>query len=85
MDAKITLSFDEAVIKKAKSYAEKQNISLSRMIEFLLKKITTSQYSSLEEFPVADWVNQLAEGEATYQTKAKTRKSLKDEFYKSKK
>jgi antitoxin component of RelBE/YafQ-DinJ toxin-antitoxin module len=85
MDAKITLSFDEAVIKKAKSYAEKQNISLSRMIEFLLKKITTSQYSSLEEFPVADWVNQLAEGEATYKTKAKTRKSLKEEFYKSKK
>ncbi|MDB5191898.1 MAG: hypothetical protein JWQ96_1461 [Segetibacter sp.] len=64
MDAKITLSFDEAVIKKAKRYAQEQNISLSRMIEFLLKKITTSQYNSLEEFPIADWVNQLAEGEA---------------------
>ena len=85
MDTKITLSFDEAVIKKAKTYAEQQNISLSRMVEFLLKKITTSQYNTLEDFPISDWVNQLAEGEATYQTKQRSRKSLKEEFYKSKK
>jgi len=85
MDTKITLSFDEAVIKKAKTYAEQQNISLSRMVEFILKKITTSQYNTLEDFPISDWVNQLAEGEATYQTKQRSRKSLKEEFYKSKK
>ncbi len=85
MDAKITLSFDEAVIEKAKRYAEGQNISLSRMVEYLLKKITTSQYHTLEDFPISEWVNQLAEGEATYTTKAKTRKAAKEEFYKSKK
>jgi hypothetical protein len=38
MDAKITLSFDETVIKKAKRYAENNNISLSRLTEFLLVK-----------------------------------------------
>ncbi len=83
MDSKVTLSFDEAVIKRAKQYADAHNISLSRMIEFLLKKITSSQYKSLEDFPVTDWVNQIAEGEAVYQTKSKSRNSAKAEFYKS--
>jgi hypothetical protein len=55
------------------------------MIEFLLKKITSSHYATLEDFPISDWVNQLAEGEATYQTRHKSRKALKEEFYKSKK
>ncbi len=85
MDAKITLSFNEAVIKQAKQYAEANNISLSRMIEFLLQKITSSNYTSLEDFPISEWVQQIAEGEAVYQTKHKSRKSLKEEFYKSKK
>jgi hypothetical protein len=41
MDAKITLSFDESVIKRAKPYAENNNISLSRLTEFFssIKKI----------------------------------------------
>ena len=74
MDAKITLSFNEAVINKAKKFAEANNISLSRMIEFLLQKITSSHYQSMEEFPISDWVQQIAEGEAVYQTsKKKTR------------
>ena len=34
MDAQIILSFDEAVIKKAKNYAENNNISISRLTEF---------------------------------------------------
>ncbi len=85
MDTKITLSFDESVIKKAKQYAEAKNISLSRMVEFLLKKITSSQYSTMEDYPIADWVNQLAEGEAVYQTKSRSRKKAKEDFYKSKK
>ncbi|MFT3933896.1 MAG: DUF6364 family protein [Chitinophagaceae bacterium] len=85
MDSKITLSFDEAVIKKAKKYAADNNISLSRLIEFLLKKITSNNYLSLEDYPVADWVSQVAEGEAVYQTKKKTRKSSKSEYFNSKK
>lgn len=86
MDSKITLSFDESVIIKAKKYAENNNISLSRLIEFLLKKVTTSNYQTFEDFPISDWVMQVAEGEAEYQTKAKrTRKQAKEEFFKSKK
>lgn len=85
MDAKITLSFNEAVIKQAKEYAKANNISLSRMIEFLLQKISSSNYKSLEDFPISDWVQQVAEGEAVYHTKQRSRKSAKEDFYTSKK
>lgn len=86
MDNKITLSFDESIITKAKKYAENNNISLSRLIEFLLKKITANNYNSLENFPISEWVNQIAEGEAVYQTKAKrTRSTAKAEYFNSKK
>ena len=85
MDSKITLSFNESVANKAKRYAEKNNISLSRLVEFLLEKVTSSTYTSFEDFPVSDWVSQVAEGEATYSTKNRSRKSMKSEFYSSKK
>lgn len=85
MDAKVTLSFDEGVINKAKRYAEKNNISLSRLVEFLLQKTTATSYSSFEDLPISDWVSQVAEGEAVYQTKKKNRKATKAEYYSSKK
>lgn len=85
MDSKITLSFDESVIEKAKKFAESQNISLSRLTEFLYRKITSENYKDLESLPVADWVNLLAEGETEYKTKQTSRKSLKREYLKSRK
>lgn len=84
MDSKITLSFDENVIKKAKKYAERNNISLSRLTEFLLRKVTIGNYQSLEDIPIADWVNEVAEGEVTYLTKPRKRSELKQEYFKSK-
>lgn len=84
MDAKITLSFDESVITKAKRFADDNNISLSRLTEFLLSKVTSSSYKSLDELPVSDWVNMVAEGEVEYVTKPRSRKALKNEFYSSK-
>lgn len=85
MDCKVTLSFDEAVVNRAKRFAAKNNVSLSRLIEFLLNKVTNSNYQSLEDFPIAEWVNQVAEGEAKYHTKNKSRKSLKSAYYSYKK
>lgn len=84
MDTKVTLSFDDEVIKKAKKYAADSNISLSRLIEFLLDKVTSNNYRSLEDFPIADWVSQVAEGQAVYQTK-RTRKDSKKDFFESSK
>ena len=85
MDTKVTLSFNEEVIGKAKQFAEQHNISLSRLTEFLFQQITSGEYKSLDELPVADWVNQVAEGKAEYHTKARNRKNMKAEYLSSKK
>jgi hypothetical protein len=85
MDAKVTLSFDKEVVHQAKEYAASQNISLSRLVEFLLRRTTMGQYSSLEDFPIADWVKQVSEGPAEYRTRKRSRKDLKDEFFSSRK
>ena len=85
MDSKITLSFDEEVINKAKKFADDQNISLSRLTEFLYSRIVSGHYKSLEDLPVADLVSMVSEGEAEYKTKKRHRKSLKNEFMKSRK
>lgn len=84
MDTKVTLSFNEEVINKAKQYAADNDISLSRLIEFLLKKVTSTDYRSLEQYPIADWVNQIAEGKAEYNTRT-NRKSSKNDFFESRK
>jgi len=85
MDAKVTLSFDASVIKNAKQYAEEQGISLSRLTEILLRKLTSGGNYSIEDFPVADWVSMLSEGEAEYITRPKTSKQLKKEFHQRRK
>ena len=85
MDAKITLSFDEQVIFRAKKFADANNISLSRLTEFLLNKVSSTTYKTIDSLPVSEWVSILAEGKPEYQTKAKTRKALKNEYYSSKK
>ena len=85
MDAKITLSFDESVINKARRYAEDNNISLSRLTEFLLNKVTSKNYQSLEDFPIPDWVSIVSEGQAEYQTKPLKSKDLNAKYFKSKK
>lgn len=86
MDNKITLSFDKSVISNAKKYADDNNISVSRLVEYLLRKVTDSNYRSLEDYPISDWVHEVAEGEAEYQTSSqRSRKAAKEEFFNSKK
>ncbi|GGB15057.1 DUF6364 family protein [Puia dinghuensis] len=85
MDSKVTLSFDEEVIRQAKEYAASQGISLSRLVEHLLRQATMEQNGSLEDFPIADWVRQVSEGPAEYRTRKRSRKNSKDDFFSSKK
>jgi hypothetical protein len=85
MDSKVTLSFDQEVIHHAKEYAASQNISLSRLVELLLRRATTGEYRSMEDFPIADWVREVAEGPVEYNSSSKSRKALKDEFFTSRK
>lgn len=85
MDTKITLSFDESIINRAKKFAEEHNTSVSRLMEFLLDKLTSKNYKSIEDLPVSEWVSMVAEGQAEYKTRKKSRKELKSEFYRSRK
>jgi len=83
MDTKLTLHFDKTVIEKAKEYAAANNISLSRLTEYLYRQITSGNYKTFEDFPVADWVIEISEGEAVY--KKQDRKNTKKEFFNRKK
>jgi len=85
MDAKITLSFDASIIDKAKEFAYKNNMSLSRLTEFLYSQLTHTNYQTLEDLPVANWVNMVAEGPVEYITKSKTNKKLQSTYYESRK
>lgn len=80
METKLTLHFDQEVIEKAKAFAAANNTSLSRLTEFLYRQITSGNYTTIEDFPVADWVNRVAEGEAVYTRRS--RKEAKEEYFK---
>ncbi len=84
MDAKVTLSFNKDIIDKAKSFAAQNDISLSRLTEYLYAQITSDDYKSLEDLPVSDWIEFVSEGRVEYK-KSKSRKDLKGEFFSSKK
>ena len=83
MDAKLTLHFDREVIIKAKEFAAANNISLSRLTEFIYRSITSGDYKSLEELPIADWVSRVADGEPQYLRR--TRKQSRTDYYNSRK
>ncbi len=84
-DSKITLSFDASIIEKAKIYAESQGISLSRLTEVLLRRLLSGGYTSLEEFPVSDWVNHVSEDQAKYVKTPPSGSELRNEMRKSRK
>jgi len=84
MDAKVTLSFNKEVIDKAKEFAERNNISLSRLTEYLYSQVTSQNYKSLEELPVSDWVDFVAEGPIEYRRQP-SRGKMKADFFEKKK
>jgi hypothetical protein len=84
-DSKITLSFDASIIEQAKVYAESSAISLSRLTEILLRRFLSGGYTSLEEFPVRDWVSQVSEDEAKYIKTPPSGSELRSEMRKSRK
>ena len=84
MDKNITLNFDDKVIRQAREYAKSQGISLSRLVEYLLRRVAVKEYQNFEDFPIADWVKEVSEGPIVYRTQKRTRKSTKDEYFSAK-
>jgi hypothetical protein len=54
METKLTLRLNDNVIKKAKSYARRHNISLSKMIEAYLDSLTQQKKQSHEATPLVE-------------------------------
>ena len=61
METKLTLRFDSEIIDEIKRFAESKNISVSKLTEYLFTKVTAKNYKSLEDFPIAKWIDELAE------------------------
>ena len=54
MDSKLTLKLDANVIKRAKVYAKKQDISLSKLIENYLDALTGSSSKKIKVSPLVE-------------------------------
>lgn len=52
MNAKLTLTIEQSIIKKAKAYAKEKERSLSDLIENYLKMITREQDSPVDISPL---------------------------------
>jgi hypothetical protein len=52
MDTKLTLSLDKEIIEQAKRYAKKKNISLSKLIESYLNKVSSKERETPEISPL---------------------------------
>jgi hypothetical protein len=50
MEAKLTLKLDKGVIEKAKEYAKKKNISLSRMVERYFKAVVEKKQDKEKKY-----------------------------------
>lgn len=52
MSTKLTLTLDEKVIYRAKNYAKKNNISLSKLVEFYFRKLGKDSLKSFSLPPL---------------------------------
>jgi hypothetical protein len=51
MATKLTLTLDNKIIEKAKIYAEKNKISLSKLVEFYFRSLSSTPKNKLENVP----------------------------------
>ncbi|WP_353738731.1 DUF6364 family protein [Candidatus Brachybacter algidus] len=62
IDAKLTLKLDQEIIKKAKKYASRRKLSLSRLIENYLGSLTSGQKNDDDEIEISPFVKSLQTG-----------------------
>ncbi len=56
MSTKLTLNIDEKVITRAKKYARRHRVSVSKIVENYLDLISTEQNKSAKISPVIEWL-----------------------------
>ncbi len=69
MDSKLTVRLDSDVIERAKSYARRNNISVSRMIESYLDSVTHAKSIDIEITPLVKSLSGVIEINADYDLK----------------
>jgi len=84
MNARITLRMDKEIVERAKMMAKERGVSLSQLTEYLYRQAANQNYKGLEKLPVAEWVDQIAEGTPQYRTRVPSKKALKEDPHNSK-
>jgi hypothetical protein len=57
MSTKLTLNIDEKVVTRAKKYARKNKISVSKIVESYLNRVSSEPTGKKEKIsPVIDWI-----------------------------
>lgn len=67
MDAKLTLKLNANVIERAKKYASKRKVSLSKVVENQLDLITRDEPSA--DIKISPFVSSIADGKALNDTR----------------
>lgn len=62
MDTKLTLKLNQEVIENAKKYASDKKISLSKIIEFYLKSLTSEK--GKDDFEISPFVKSISTGKS---------------------
>lgn len=84
MNSKITLRFNTEVINSIKVFAASNNISVSKLTEYLFENIATKKYKTLDDLPISKWVSALVEPDITYQKQTKKPTIKYAEYYEAK-
>jgi predicted transcriptional regulator len=57
MSTKLTLNIDEKVVARAKKYAERNKVSVSKIVENYLDKVSADQINKTTQIsPVIEWL-----------------------------
>ena len=83
MDNKLTLKLDNQIIEKAKIYARKKNMSLSKLIESYLQFLTTNSNSESNEIsPLVKSLSGIMNAAKTIDSKEAYKKHLSKKYSK---
>lgn len=80
MDTKLTIRLNKGVIAKAKEYAQKHQISLSKMIESYLDSITKQDKTTHEISPLVESLSGVIQLEKDYDYKKDYSDFLKEKY-----
>jgi hypothetical protein len=80
MNTKLTLTIEQSIIEKAKSYAKEKGRSLSDIIENYLKAITTEHKADVEISPLVKSMQGSFKAPSDFDYKEELNKGLSEKY-----